>query len=206
MGASDSYMNRKEFLKSIGAGATGTGAFAILGGPCCAQQAQQPQGTACDKKYDFSQTWVKRFMDILDQDLDEPTRIKLMHTSGRTCYSGAHGKRSEHKPQPGDLDKLIAGVKKYGGDEMIRREGDVIHFKYIGNPAGLKVAAGWCLCPLVEKGPPNLSGTYCACSEGYVTEMFERASDVPLKVELVESLKRGGKTCLFRIQLLPQKA
>jgi hypothetical protein len=36
--------------------------------------------------------------------------------------------------------------------------------------------------------------------------MFERASDVPLKVELVESLKRGGKACRFRIQLLPQKA
>jgi hypothetical protein len=37
---------------------------------------------------------------------------------------------------------------------------------------------------VVEKGPANLSGTYCACSEGYVTEMFERVSDVPLKVEV----------------------
>jgi hypothetical protein len=43
-------MNRKEFLlKSVGLGAAGTGAFAILGGPCCAQQAAQPQGTPCDK-------------------------------------------------------------------------------------------------------------------------------------------------------------
>ncbi len=200
-------MNRKEFLlKSIGAGATGTGAFAILGGPCCAQQPAQPQGTPCDKKYDFSQTWVKRFMDILDQDVDEPTRVKLMHTMGRTCFSGAHGKRSERRAEPGDLDKLIASMKRYGGDEMIRREGDVIHFQYVRNPAGLKVADGWCLCPMVEKGPANLSGTFCACSEGYVTEMFERASDVPVKVELVESLKRGGKTCRFRIQLLPRKA
>jgi hypothetical protein len=200
-------MNRKEFLmKSIGLGAAGTGAFAILGGPCCAQQSQQVQGTPCDQKYDFSQTWVKRFMDILDADIDEPTRIKLMHTMGRTCYTGANGKRSDRKPQPGDLDRLIARVKQYGGDEMIRREGNVIHFQYIRNPAGLKVADGWCLCPVVEKGPANLSGTFCACSEGYVTEMFERASEAPLKVEVVESLKRGGKACRFRIQLLPEKA
>jgi len=183
-------MNRKQFLRSIGIGAAGTSAFAILGEPCCAQESQQAQGTPCDKKFDFSQTWVKRFMDILDQD----------------CYNGGKPRPAGHKPQPGDLDKLIAGLTKYGGDEMISREGDVIHFKYIRNPAGLKVADGWCLCPLVEKGPANLSGTFCACSEGYVAEMFERASDVPLKVEVVESLKRGGKACRFRIQLMPQKA
>jgi hypothetical protein len=200
-------MNRKEFLlKSLGLGAAGAGAFAIVGGPCCAQQAQPAQGTPCNKKYDFSQTWVKRFMDILDQNLDESTRIKLMHTMDRTCYAGANGKRPDRKPQPGDLDTLIAALKKYGGDEMIRREGDVIHFQYIQNHAGLKVADGWCLCPVVEKGPAGLSGTYCTCSEGYVAEMFERHSDVPLKVEVVESLKRGGKACRFRIQLLPEKA
>jgi predicted hydrocarbon binding protein len=200
-------MNRKEFLlKSIGLGAAGAGAFTIIGGPCCAQQPQQAQGTPCNEKYGFSQTWVKRFMDILDADVDEPTRLQLMRTMGRTCYVGAHGKRGNRQPEPGDLDKLLAGMKKYGGDEMIRREGDVIHFQYIRNPAGLRVADGWCLCPLVEKGPEGLSGTFCACSEGYVTEMFERASEVPVKVELVESLKRGGKTCMFRIQLLPQKA
>ncbi len=198
-------MNRKEFLHT--SMAAGAGAFTILGAPCCAQQAPAaPQGTPCDKKYDFSQTWVKRFMDILDQTLDEPTRIQIMHAMGRTCYSGAHGKRPDRKPQPGDLDKLIAGIKKFGGDEMISREGDVIHFKYIGNPAGLKVADGFCLCPVVEKGPAGLSGTFCACSEGYVAEMFERASEAPLKVEIVESLKRGGKTCRFRITLQPRKA
>lgn len=190
-------MNRKQFL-----GAAGAGALAVIGGPCCAQQAQ---GTRCDKKYDFSQTWVKRMMDILDASLDQPARTKLMHTMGRTCYAGAHGERAAQKPQPGDLDRLVAAVKKYGGEDMVRREGDVIHFQYIRNPAGLRVADGWCLCPAVEKGPANLSGTFCECSVGYVTEMFQRSSEVPLKVELVESLKRGGKGCRFRIQLLPQK-
>jgi hypothetical protein len=195
-------MNRKQFLlNSIGLGAAGAGAFPILG-----QTAQPAQGTPCDKKYDFSQTWVKRFVDILDADLDEATRIRIMHTMGRTCYAGGSGKRSDRKPQPGDLEKLIGGIRKYGGDDMIRREGNVIHFQYVRNPAGLRVSDGWCLCPLVEKGPAGLSGTFCACSEGYVAEMFERSSEVPLKVELVESLKRGGKTCMFRIELLPQKA
>jgi hypothetical protein len=110
-------MNRKELLlKSIGLGTAGTGAFAIIGAPCCAQQTQPAQGMPCDKKYDFSQIWV------------------------------------------------------YGGDETIRREGEVTHFQHIRNPAGLKVADGCFLCPVVE------------------------------------SLKRGGKACRFRIQRLPKKA
>ncbi|HQT92614.1 MAG TPA: DUF6144 family protein, partial [Candidatus Kryptobacter bacterium] len=58
---------------------------------------------------------------------------------------------------------------------------------------------GYCLCPLVESGPEGLSGTYCDCSVGYVREMFRTYTGKAVSVELLESLKRGGRTCRFGI-------
>ncbi len=71
-----------------------------------------------------------------------------------------------------------------------------------GTPCEKKYAFdGYCLCPAVEKGPEGLSGTYCECSAAYLAEMFRRATERPVRVQLLESLKRGGNTCKFRIEL-----
>ena len=168
--------------------------------PCCAAAASLPvaEGTPIDKRMAFAQTWAKRMMDNLDKEVDEPTRTRLMQANGRSCFLG-----SGRKPFEGGLDAFIEAVKKWSGDgpPPIRREGDVVYFDYVANPAGLKVADGWCLCPLVERGPDGLSGTFCECSVGYVREMFSQVTGNPVRVELLESLKRGGKACRFRIHL-----
>ncbi len=83
----------------------------------------------------------------------------------------------------------------------ILREGDVVYFNYRGNPAGLQIADGYCLCPLVEDGPADLSPTYCHCSVGYVAYMFERSTGRPTRVELLESLRGGGKACRFAVHV-----
>jgi hypothetical protein len=158
-----------------------------------------PPETPCDKKMEFAQTWVKRFMDLLDANLDEATRNRLMEANGKMCHQGSlHGK----KVTPIPVDTFVEGLRKYVGSENARREGDAIYFNYVKNPAGLLVADGYCLCPLVEKGPAGLSGTYCQCSVGYVNDMFETQLGRPVKVELLESLKRGGKGCKFKITLV----
>jgi hypothetical protein len=148
----------------------------------------------------FAERWAKRFFDVLDANLDEPTRVRLMRANGRACYEGWL-KDGPDKPQRLSLEAFIEKVHAWGGDTCIRREGDTVFFNYIQNPNGLKVADGYCLCPLVETGPAGLSGTYCHCSVGYVEDMFERMAGRPVKVSLLESLKRGGKGCRFRIDL-----
>ena len=197
-------MNRKEFLVQItGYGAAAAGLAAIA--PCCAAAAdvaapaaKAPDGTPIDKRMAFAQTYIKRFMDALDHECDEATRTRLMQANGRACYLGAG-----FKPFPGGLDAFIEQAKKWVGNNppFIWREGDIVYFNYVQNPDGLKVKDGWCLCPLVEKGPEGLSGTYCECSVGYVTEMFRQFTGKPVRVELLESLKRGGKGCRFKIHL-----
>ena len=76
-----------------------------------------------------------------------------MHANGRSCFRG-----SGQKPFPGGVDAFIEQVRKWSGAGLspIRREGDIVYFDYVQNPAGLKVADGWCLCPLVEKNPGDV--------------------------------------------------
>ncbi len=199
-------MNRKEFLVQLaGYSALGAGLAASGFAPCCAAaqslaavQEKPYEGTPLDKRFAWAQKWVKRFMDNLDAEIDEPSRTRLMQANGRTCYRGII-----NPPKYPPLDQFITGANHWAGKDgpAIRREGDVLYFNYVANPAGLRNADGWCLCPLVEKGPEGLSGTFCECSVGYVREMFTDIAGKPVRVELLESLKRGGKRCRFKIHL-----
>jgi hypothetical protein len=184
-------MNRKEFLTVIGAGSS---AIALLSGTEPARAAQQ--GMTCEAKDSWTQAWIKRLMDSMDAQLPPEMRTKLMEANGRACFLSRHSKEAEHKPE--DLANLIAGLKKWSGEEGVRREGEVIYFQY-GKPAGATEPR--CLCPLVATRPETLSETYCQCSVGYVKEMFERAAGKPVRVELTESLLRGGKACRFTVRL-----
>jgi hypothetical protein len=211
-------MNRKEFLVQLtGYSALGAGIAASGFAPCCAAaqslaaaQDKLPEGTPVPMQVSWAHVWVKRFFDNLDAVVDEPTRTRLMHVNGRSCYRGAVDppevtgtpKEFTMPKFPGTMDEFITLVNKYSGPTpAARREGDTVYFEYIANGKGLKVADGWCLCPLVERGPNGLSGTFCECSVGYVTEMFSDIARHPVHVELLESLKRGGKSCRFKIQV-----
>jgi len=155
--------------------------------------AQSSEAAPCQKKQEFAQAWIKRLMENMDAQLDEETRVKLMESCGRACFRTSHGEAGATKPQPGDLEKVLAWLKQFAGEDGVRKEGNAIYFSY--------GSSGRCFCPLVEDGPPTLSATYCQCSGGYVKDMFARAVGKPVKLELTESIKRGGKACRFAVQV-----
>ncbi len=198
-------MNRKEFLVAGGCCAALTllqrasGATAAAAAPPAPAPAPAgPPVTSAEQRVAFGERWAKRFFDVLDANLDEPTREKIMRANGRACHAGSRLKQE----LPPSLDAFIARIHSYpGGKDIVRREGDTVYFSYAQNPRGLRVADGYCLCPLVETGPAGLSGTFCLCSVGYVQDMFETMAGHPVQVQLLESLKRGGKGCRFKIDL-----
>lgn len=162
-----------------------------------------PEETPCSEKMEFTQKWVKRFFDILDQQTDEGTRRKIMHANGAACAKGAYGDISDEKPATlEEIDKKITQWQNGLGKENIHREGNMVYFNYVGNPKGLKISDGYCLCPMIENGPATLSPTYCQCSVGYVKYMFQKLITFkPVEVELLESLRGGGKACRFRVTI-----
>ena len=190
-------MDRKDFMKSLGGICAGAG---LLGCACGRAFAlglgqEEAEETPLSEKFDFAQTYVKRLFDILDRELDPATRARIVEEMGRACYEGwAKGKA----PKPVTVDELVTSLKKRSGENLVRREGNVLYYGYASSPG---VANRRCLCPIVEKGPAGLSATYCQCSVGYVRTMFRGYLGKPVSVELIESLKRGGKTCRFKITL-----
>lgn len=208
-------MNRKEFLKRVFSYGTALIAGSLMkfgrssvvmaeekkGGEV-ADGSVNPAETPCEEKVDFAKNWIKRFMNVMDKNLDEETRKKIMTNCGKECFCSAH---SEVKwPNQGieTVDLYLGQIGALFGKENAHREGNKIYFNHIMNPSrGLKIEDGYCLCPLIEDGPEGLSPTYCLCSTGYIKEMFERMMGQPVKVKLLESLRRGGKKCRFLIHI-----
>ncbi len=197
-------MDRKEFLKrSVQAGMC-CGA-ALAAGSALAGSSQEkaanPPVTPCDKKVAQGQSVIRRIMQQLDANLDPATRQAVMEKCGQACYEGAHGKRSSEKATAEQAARFLDGMRKYLGTDGVKQVAGetVVYFKYKGNPQGLKVADGYCLCPILEDAPKGISPTYCQCSVGYVREIFERGVGKPARVELTDSVLRGGKTCSFTV-------
>jgi len=190
-------MERKDFVKACACSLMGLAGLTAMAKPALNEissftDIKSEPGTPCVEKHAFAQKYVKRLMDIFNDKLDEKTRTELVQTMGATCAKGAYTEKAS------TIKKVTVDefVSKLGG----RKEGNTIYWEYIGSPwIGLKVADGYCLCPLTEKGPEGLSGLWCECSIGYVKYMFEFFTDQKYNVELLESLKRGGKGCRFKI-------
>ncbi len=190
-------MDRKTFLKTAGRlGCAGACGLLWPGTPAAAQQDDCAPASFVGKTHRF----IADIMRALDGEVDEATRQRVMARCGRACFASSEENVAAFtRKWGGRLDDLVAALEKES-PEQCRREGATIYFSY-GNPKGTPADRRDCLCPIVQKAPPGLSATFCACSVGYVTEMFERAAGRPVRVVLLESLKRGGKACRFRVQV-----
>ncbi len=182
-------MERKAFLKaSLCLGALcGAGAGAGEAPP----PPSPPQPGPCERDAAFAgwaRHWAKGLVDDLDAQLSEPQRVAVMEARGRSCARGGPVKRAAaHK---GDLDAFIADMVAHMGPEGVRREGNVV-----------KVTYRACYCPMVAALEEPLSPTYCACSAGWLKEMYETVTGKPVTVTVLETIKRGGRACRFDVAL-----
>jgi len=155
-------------------------------------------------KVEKAEHWFKALMENMDTILDKETKIKLMQACGRACFIRAFGVAPEEKPSAEDSQKYLQSLISRGYE--VRQEKEIITVIYNWgrnhqNPWGLIMRDGYCMCPLVEKGPPGLSPTFCYCSTGYVKESFQRYFHQSVTADLLDSLKMGGKDCIFKIQI-----
>ena len=171
---------------------------ALSPGGASAEELNSSNETSDEKKVEFTKGWVQRFMQVLDSNLDEETRRSIMEANGRACYSQHRRPPRKEKMEPSVFAREMV---KYVGADNCYLEDDKIYFNYVQNPDGLKISDGFCLCPMVEDGPEELSPTYCYCSVGYVSEMMTYYLGPITGVELLESLRTGGQRCRFLVHL-----
>lgn len=152
------------------------------------QQLEQEKGTNR-----FVNNWLTDLFDTIEQTLDEPARIKLLEGCGRGCFNRHEFKRDIARKGTGDLEKLIEAYRK---NFEIWREGDFVHIRYGERSPG-------CYCPAARNRPAKPNDLHCECTRMTHQTIFETALGRPFKVEVLQSVRRGGQTCHFRVHLAP---
>lgn len=181
-------MKRDEFIKRTAQACLACGGMTFLYGQENRSQADlDKERKAREFEKRFKEAYVLTLMEALERRVDEKTRVELMEECGRACArrSGILGLAEKHK---GDVKRFVAAMAERLGEENAFVEGDTVHWGY---PR--------CFCELVAEGPDRLPDAYCHCSVGWVLEVFETVAAKPVKVELVQSVKRGAASCRFLV-------
>jgi hypothetical protein len=164
-------------------GALGAGGFAAA--PTAAQDEKAAQ------ERDFIVNWLNDLLDTAEKTLDRETLVKLMGGCGKGCFQRHAFKRDMAVTGRDNLEKLI---EAYDRNFEIWREGNVVHIRY-------GETSEQCYCPVARHRPAVENDLHCECTRGTHQAVFETALGRPFKVEIAESLRRGGKTCHFLVYL-----
>ncbi len=180
-------MDRKVFLRKAciaGVCGCGFGTLALQGG----NETQAEQETVNQ----VARQWLVRLLDNLDRNIDAGDLRQIVKMSAGVHYD--HLK----------MDDLLAG---YTG-----RMKDFIGFleKEWGWKIDYNESTGvlladenktWCVCPVLKGTAPTESPVICYCSEGFAERMFSRVAGTAVTASVVSSVRRGDKTCIYRVEI-----
>ena len=139
----------------------------------------------------FIENWLTDLLESMEKTIDRETRVRIIEGCGRGCFIRHQFKRDIAEQGKGNLENLI---KAYSQNYEIWRDGDEVHIRY-------GEVSSRCYCPVVQNIPPKPDDLHCECTRSTHQAMFETALGKPMKVEIVESLRRGGKTCHFKVDV-----
>lgn len=183
-------MDRKQFFKESVKTGLGCCAFMILDQPAgAAVESSELQKLQSEKE--FIQNWLSDLLETMDAELDRKTKIKLMEGCGRGCFRRFQFKQDIALQGKGSLEKLLEAYRK---NFEVWQDGNLVHIRYG------RVSSG-CYCPAARYRPATPNDLHCECTRTTHQTIFETALSRPFKVDIIESLRRGGKTCHFVVHV-----
>jgi hypothetical protein len=139
----------------------------------------------------FIEHWLADLLDSMDRHLDRETQERLVGDCGKACFNRFQFKKDIASNGKGNLDKLIEAYRKRF---EIWKDGDTVHIRY-----GEKSST--CYCPAANYRTPKPNDIHCECTRTTHKAIFETALERSFRVEIAESLRRGGTTCHFIVHL-----
>lgn len=139
----------------------------------------------------FVENWLADLLDSFDKNIDRETQEKIVGNCGKACFNRFQFKKDIAIAGSGDLDKLIESYKK---NFEIWKDGDTVHIRY-------GEVSNNCYCPAANYRTPKPNDIHCECTRNTHKAIFETALGKPFRVDVAESLRRGGKTCHFIVHL-----
>jgi hypothetical protein len=188
-------MKRQDFIKSAAGACLACAGGSFLGGqePPSAADQTSLERRARKREETFKQNYISTLMENLEKGVDEPTRVRMMNDCGRACARRGELFKTAEAGR-GDLKAFLTRMTEIlGPDSAVLVDEKTVRWNY---PR--------CYCELVAAGPERLPAVYCQCSVGWVLEMFETVLGRPVKVRLVQSIRTGGPSCVFHIDVAPQ--
>lgn len=188
-------MDRKEFLqKSLKLGVCCSGALASIGSGtklALVEETHTVQDARLKYQKDFVENWLSDLLAAVEKELDKETQVKLIEGCGKECFRRHKFKTDIAERGKGGIDKLIEAMKSRW---EVWKEGNDVHVRF-----GEKIEN--CRCPVLNSHPYKPDDIHCNCSKATQQAIFETALGRPVKVDILESIRRGGQTCHFLVHL-----
>ena len=180
-------MDRKSFFKkACFAGACFCGFGSISG------LANNNTSEVQDESKQLKQNWLSNLLSNLDQDLEEDVLRKIVKKASIVHYENLK------------MDSLLSDYI-----------GDLEGFnKYIEETWGWKIDYNkrskvliadenkdFCVCPILEHKEGIKTSAICYCSEGFAEKMFSVVAGVAVSAKVISSVRRGDKTCKYKIKI-----
>jgi hypothetical protein len=154
-------------------------------------QEQDDKYKTLQSQKQFVENWLADLLESMDKCLDRKTQEKIVGNCGKECFNRFQFKKDIAINGTGDLNKLIDAYRK---NFEIWKDGNTVHIRY-------GEVSGGCYCPAANYRTPKPDDIHCECTRTTHQTIFETALGKPFRVEIAESLRRGGKTCHFIIYL-----
>ncbi|PTY04206.1 hypothetical protein DB347_20115 [Opitutaceae bacterium EW11] len=139
----------------------------------------------------FAQDRYAKLLELLGAQVGAEASSRLLQSLGGYCASGLpHLAR-----HPGDLEGFIKDFAEAGDKITYDPEKKTVLIE--GSPREE------CFCPLIDKH--KAPKTVCDCSLGWQRHIYQTLLGRKVNVELVESVVRGGKRCVFKVQITDEK-
>ena len=186
-------MNRKQFLRHCACSFCSCAALGVMApSAATAAEAKAPD----DWRLRFVKERYAKLIGILAARMDEKTLNSTLFDLGAACAGFGDDFVKKHRD---DLEGFRKAVKQgVSGDDIT----------YDLEKGMITMSSGErsdCFCPLISIHQ-NSPKVVCNCSLGWQQHTWEMLLQKPVKVELTESVLRGGKRCVFKIQVLLEKA
>lgn len=133
--------------------------------------------------------WIKRAIKRLEKQVGKEKSTKIMENCGRDCCR-KHARYKKLIKEAKSIEEFLNKLST-GGFQFKLKDKDIIVGEY-----------NKCYCYLVRQTKkPFPAKTYCYCGAGHIKEIFESFFKKPVKVDLVQSIITGAKTCKFLIHI-----
>jgi hypothetical protein len=184
-------MDRKQFMcRTLELGLASCGAVALSAVAAASGEAAQAEAdelAVARREAEFVRNWVSDLVDTMAEELPREAQLRLIAGCGRGCFRRHEFKRAIAEQGKGDVEKLVAAYKK---NFEVWRDGGTVHVRY-------GETSSRCYCPVVKDRPARADDLHCECTRSTHQSIFETVLGRPVKVEVTETLRRGGKTCHF---------